>query len=168
AAGRSGNVHRIFRHTPGDRRRRGWRKEPPFATVGSRREAADPREGEVPNVGRVDLRERAVPTLRIVARVGRPRVGRGFGQQRGIHPLAHERPARHAERNQEKQPGGSCHFNVTRYAVRLWISESRHCGSMSICHCSGLVTTTLGIESCLAKLRYVPSGSLRATTKAEM
>src|SRR5207248_10118392 len=60
------------------------------------------------------------------------------------------------------------HFKVTRYAVRLWISESRHFGSMSICHCKGLVTTTFGIESCLAKLPYVPSGSLRATTKAEM
>src|SRR5256886_10890154 len=43
---------------------------------------------------RVDLRERAVPTLRIVARVGRPRVGRGLRQQRGIQSLAHERPAR--------------------------------------------------------------------------
>src|SRR5207247_3695671 len=47
AAGGSGNVHRIFRHTPGDRRRRRWRKESPFATAGSSREAADPREGEV-------------------------------------------------------------------------------------------------------------------------
>src|SRR5207249_7773011 len=46
AAGRSGNVHRIFRHTPGDRWRRRWREESPFTTAGSSREAADPpREG---------------------------------------------------------------------------------------------------------------------------
>ncbi len=32
----------------------------------------------------------------------------------------------------------------------------------------GLVTTTFGIASCLAKLRYVPSGARSATTKAEM
>src|SRR6266550_1341265 len=37
---------------------------------------------------------------------------------------------------------------------------------MSICHCTGLVTTTFGIASCLAKLRYVPSGVRSATTKA--
>src|SRR6266480_56170 len=167
AAGRSGNVHRICRHTPGDRWRRRWREESPFAT-GSSREAADPREGEVPNVGRVDLRERAVPTLRIVARVGRPRVGRGLRQQRGIPPLARQRPAWPAERNEEKQLGCFRHFRVTRYAVRLWMSESRHCESMSICHCNGLVTTTFGTESWRAKLRYLPSGSRRATTKAEM
>src|SRR5207244_5446808 len=117
---------------------------------------------------RASLLGRSAPTRRIAAPVGRPLVDPGPGQQRGVPPLPHERPARHAKRNPEKQLGGSCHFNVRRYAVRLWISESRHCGSMSICHCSGLVTTTLGIESCLAKLRYVPSGSLRATTKAEM
>src|SRR2546425_6102767 len=126
----------------------------------------------------------------MVARVGRPRAGRGLAQQRGIQSLARQRPAWPTERNQEKKPGCSRHwphqrirvrqkrngdpsdrlrhFKVTRYAVRLWISESRHFGSMSICHCNGLVTTTFGIESCLAKLRYVPSGSLRATTKAEM
>ena len=189
SAGRSRHGHRLLGHAAGDGGRpRRRSEEPAFATAGAGRQAPHPGEREVSHVGRVDLAERTVATLGIVARVGRPRVGGGPGRQRGIQSLASQRLASQTPGRQEKQcrcsrhratsksastemqddagpPAG--HFNVTRYAVRLWISASRHCGSMSMCHCSGLVTTTLGIESCLAKLRYVPSGSRSATMKAE-
>src|SRR5439155_18098030 len=160
AARRSRHGHRLLSHTASDGGRTGRRAEPAaLAGVRSGRQAPHPGEGQVPNVGLVDLSEGAVPALRVVARVGRPRVRR--------QTLAYQRPVRQTERNQ-KQQRGCLHFNVTRYAVRSWMSASRHRGSLSICHCNGLVTTTLGTESCRAKLRYLPSGSRRATTKAEM
>src|SRR5438045_2038393 len=73
------------------------------------RQAPQPGEGQVPRVGLVDLSERAVAALRIVARIGRPCVRR--------QPLAHEQPGRETERNREEQRAG-LHFKVTRYAVK--------------------------------------------------
>src|SRR2546421_6571824 len=159
SARRSRHGHRLLGYTAGDGGRPGrWAEPAAFAGVRSGRQAPHPGEGQVPNVGLVDLSEGAVPALRIVARIGRPRARR--------QPLAYQRPVRQTERNQ-KQQRGCLHFNVTRYAVRSWMSASRHRGSLSMCHCNGLVTTTFGIESCRAKLWYVPAESLSATTKAE-
>src|SRR4029077_18403175 len=98
---------------------------------------------------------------------GRPRVRGGLGQQPRGQDLTGQGGFWQTEGHQQEQRAGLGHFNVTRYAVRLWMSASRHCGSWSRCHCCGLVTTTLGVESCRAKLLYVPSGSRSATMKAE-
>ena len=46
--------------------------------------AINPGQGQSLDVGGIDLFERAVVPARVVAVIGRPRVGRGFEQQRRI------------------------------------------------------------------------------------
>src|SRR6185312_15671933 len=84
------------------------------------------------HVSGVDLVELAEPPPRVVAVVSGPHILRLVKQRQRLHVqrLRAERARR------QQQPSQIFHFNVSRYAVTLWMSASVYFGNRARCPAS--------------------------------